>query len=105
MKEILNLLGLARRAGRLAAGRQAVRRKINLGKLLILAGDISAREKVRWLNESKRYGFKVCEFSKKDELGRALGMRPVGILLVTDSGFARKLEVLLGEKNLQKDSS
>jgi len=105
MKEALNLLGLARRAGRLAAGRQAVRRNLDRGKLLILAGDLSAREKVRWFNESKKYGLKVCEISKKDELGRALGMRPVGIILLTDRGFARKLEVLLGEENLQKDHS
>ncbi|HDM89867.1 MAG: ribosomal L7Ae/L30e/S12e/Gadd45 family protein [Candidatus Hydrothermae bacterium] len=105
MKEALNLLGLARRAGRLAAGRQAVRRNINRGKLLILAEDLSAREKERWHSEGKKYGFKVLEFSKKDELGRALGMRPVGILLLMDRGFARKMEVLLGEENLQKDSS
>ncbi len=105
MKDILRTLGLARRAGKLALGRMAAEREIKRGKLLILAKDLSPREKERWRFYSRRYNIRLYEIADKRTLGEALGVRPVGVLLVLDRGFSRKLEELIGKLKVQENSS
>ena len=86
--EIAPLIGLARRAGKLALGYQAVRkelRKKNVA-LLIFANDFSAAAKRRIVqgNENATH----ITTGTMQEWGDFLGRTKVGILAVTDRNFA-----------------
>ncbi len=88
----LQLLGLARKGHLLVAGRTAVMRNFHRGKLLILAQDLSRKTKDRWIREARIQGVDYMVRWKMDELGAAIGHKPVGIILILDRGMAEKLK-------------
>ena len=95
----LSLLGLARRAGRLALGNEAVTEAIRKGsvRLVVLAADLSPRtaDGIRRAAEEER--LEVLELqASMDELGMALGKR-TGLIAVNDAGFAKKIAALQQE--------
>ena len=94
-REALNLLGLARKGHMLIAGRTAVARNIKRGKLLILASDLSRKTREKWLRDARFYGIEVIEKWDMETIGRAIGKKPVGVLLITDKGMAERLKQLL----------
>ncbi|MCD8382626.1 MAG: L7Ae/L30e/S12e/Gadd45 family ribosomal protein [Clostridiales bacterium] len=97
MSESLSFLGLARRAGRLAGGEDAVQEAVAAGKvrLLILAAD--AGEKTVRHTEHQSGGKLPIVYltSDKAALGAALGWQSCAVAAVTDLGmalaYARKL--------------
>lgn len=93
MSDPFHLLGLARRAGRLAAGHEAVERAVVTGRarLVLVAGDASAasRERFRRLAEAHGVDFRVC--GSKEELGRAVGSAPKAVLAILDAGLAARV--------------
>ena len=99
--KVLSLLGMARRAGRLACGHDAAVESIvkNTAKLCLLASDTSERLK-RELSHACTYQNKQiplrilpCTIAA---LSHAIGSK-AGTVVVTDEGFARKLIALLEE--------
>jgi ribosomal protein L7Ae-like RNA K-turn-binding protein len=88
--EIYDLLGLARRAGKIAAGDTAVEAclKKRKGALLIIAGDApgSLKKYQQWAAD---LGIAVLNTGEKRTLGEALGLSPRAVVLVMDEGFSR----------------
>ena len=104
-KNLLSLLGIARRAGRLTLGFDPSVSSINGGEvfLLILAGDLSERtmRNITALSKEKRVRTIVLEDISMDQIGAAIGKR-TGIVAVNDEGFANKLEILCCESRQEE---
>ena len=92
-EKVLNILGLAQRAGRLLSGDFAVERsmKRQAYPLLIMAEDCAQNNanKYRHLAESHQVPLRLV--GTKEELGRALGKEMRAVILVNDAGFAKSL--------------
>lgn len=87
-----SLLGIARRAGKIASGDAQVEAmlKQEKGYLLILAEDAPGAHKkfVQWAQDIK---LPILKKGKKDELGQAIGLTPRAAILVLDEGFAKAI--------------
>jgi ribosomal protein L7Ae-like RNA K-turn-binding protein len=94
---VLQLLGLAARAGALVPGTQLVREAVRAGRVhfALVASDLTAtgRDKLVPMLESREVAYGVVY--SRAELGRAVGRGPLAGLGVTDEGFARRFRVLL----------
>ena len=90
--KVLSLLGMARAAGKLTVGFDAVVALAKEGKaaLVVLASDLSEKseKELRFLTKDIPPEFRRLP-ADKDEIGRAVGaQKPIGILAVSDAGFA-----------------
>ncbi len=94
MHKFYSLLGLCKKAGKLAGGEaaaeEAVRGKTAL--LLIVAEDASKNTKKKFHNSAKYYQIPIVEYGTKQQLGRAVGEEVRAVFAVTEAGFAKKLE-------------
>ncbi len=84
----LRLLGLARRAGKLANGREATQVAIK-ARLVVLAQDASKKVRVHFEVLAAAHKLPVAHVPSKTELGYQLGRGPVAVLAVCDEHFAR----------------
>lgn len=94
--KLLHLLGIARRAGKLALGTEAARDALRRRRavLLLLASDLSPRTVSGLSAEAESAGVRAQGLrATMDELGAALGKR-AGVIAVNDRGFAKKLLAL-----------
>ncbi len=93
MDKILNFLGIARRAGKLSLGFDAVEESVNKkkSKLVILACDVSerTRKSAERISENGNVKTVFSEISMEG-FGNAIG-KSVGIISVNDEGFAKRL--------------
>jgi ribosomal protein L7Ae-like RNA K-turn-binding protein len=91
----LRLLGLARRAGKLVCGSDAVKEASVRAKLILIAGDAGNTVK----REANRYGKQVIELPfGKEELGSAVGRSECAVAAVIDKEFTRGIIKALGEE-------
>ncbi|MBE3575942.1 MAG: ribosomal L7Ae/L30e/S12e/Gadd45 family protein [Firmicutes bacterium] len=83
-------LGLAQRAGALAAGSEAVRQAIRRRQacLVILAQDLSPTTAQAFSRLAAAQGVPVRSMGTAQELGRAIGKPARGVLAITDPRFA-----------------
>lgn len=96
---LLSLLGIARRAGRLALGNDAAREAaLRRGcALILLSSDLSPRTARAVLAAAERGNVKTETLrATMDEIGAAVGKR-TGVIAVNDTGFAKKLLALNAE--------
>jgi len=86
--EIMGLLGLAQRAGKVIAGATAVANELRRPReiLLIFAEDFSAATKEKLLASASRRP-QVLQAGTMAEWGKYLGRRPVGVIAVSDKNF------------------
>lgn len=95
-QSFLSMLGLARRAGKLAFGYDAVLDLVrrHQAALLVLACDLSERSRNRFLQQVEPSGVPCLQppFSM-EQTQMAIGRRS-GILALTDPGFAKQLSAL-----------
>ena len=93
--KLLGLMGLARRAGRLTCGSDAVLRDIAAGKALsvLLAGDASPRtvNNIRVACEKTGTGVFMVPFDKL-ALGHATGRGETAVAAVTDKAFSLRVQ-------------
>ncbi len=91
--DALRMLGLARRAGALALGSEAVRQGLRSGTLalVILADDASVAQAQKVERMLVRDAVPWRRFGSRDELGSALGGPLLSAVGVTDHGFATRL--------------
>ena len=94
-REILNILGLAKKAGKLVYGHDAVLRNFQRGRLLIISLDYSRRESSYLRRLAIRNNVPVLFLGTKSEFGKLLGSSPTGVLLITDKHFACKIMELV----------
>lgn len=93
IEEIRGLLGLARRAGRLAVGSRETRIGLRRGeiRLVILAEDASPRDRERVVRVAAEEGIPARVVGDRAALGAAVGRDAVAVLGVRDPGMAEAL--------------
>lgn len=88
-------LGMAQKAGRAASGDLAVRAALKSGKakLLVIAADAApnTKKELRFLAEQAE--IPVVELLPRAELGRVIGKAPRAAVAVTDTNFAKMLQL------------
>lgn len=99
-KKVLNLLGLATRAGKTASGEFMTEKAIKSGKayLVIVSEEASDNTKKMFENSCAYYKVPVYQFGMKEELGHAMGKEMRASLAVLDSGFAKALREKLDDQ-------
>lgn len=87
----LDMIGIARRAGRLAVGSEAVRRGVREGglALVVMARDAGENARGRVVPAAEEAGVPVMECGTRSALGRSLGRSPTVTVGVADAGLAR----------------
>jgi ribosomal protein L7Ae-like RNA K-turn-binding protein len=97
-RRALERLGLARRAGAVAMGTEAVRQamKTNLAQLVWLATDASAATRTQIEANCERKGIARVTVLDGHQLARAVGMTYLSAIAVTGEPFASELTVLSG---------
>lgn len=95
--KVYMLLGLAKRAGRIAAGEFLTEKAVKGGKswLCIVAADASENTKKNFRDMCSYYEVSYVEYGVKEELGHATGTQMRASLSVNDEGFAKKLKELI----------
>jgi ribosomal protein L7Ae-like RNA K-turn-binding protein len=96
---VLSLLGIARRAGRLSLGHDAVDEALKKreAKLIILAQDVSVRTATHAQKAAEQAGVPWLALADSmQEIGVALGKK-AGVIAVNDQGFAKRLTELANE--------
>ena len=94
--QVLNLLGLAQRAGRLISGEELVVDAIRKGqvKLVFLAQDAGPNLTKKITDKSKTYQVEVVTAFSTLELSIAVG-KSRKVLAVTDAGFTKKMRSIM----------
>lgn len=92
-EKVLNLLGLAQRAGKLLSGDFVVERSMKRQRypLLIIASDCAENNAKKYRHLSSTYSIPMREIGTKDTLGKAVGKEMRAVILVTDEGFAKSM--------------
>lgn len=94
---MLQLLGLAARAGAVVPGTQPVREAVRAGRIrfALVAEDLTAtgRDKLVPLLEGREVSYALGY--TRAELGQAVGRGPLAAVGVTNAGFARRLRSLV----------
>jgi ribosomal protein L7Ae-like RNA K-turn-binding protein len=91
-QKILNLLGLAQRAGKLASGNETVIAKIkaNKVKLLVLAADLKDNSRDKLLLLAHQNHLQIVDDFSASELSQAIGKKRK-VLAVLDAGFSKAI--------------
>jgi hypothetical protein len=100
-RQIRSLVSLAYRAGKLMSGHSNVEwgLKKQQGELLMLAQDVSVGVQRKFRRWAKQLEIPVYESLSKLELGPCVGVAESALILITDLGFATKIE-----RELQRSS-
>jgi ribosomal protein L7Ae-like RNA K-turn-binding protein len=104
-RQLLDLLGLAARAGRVVSGTDAVRQAVREGQvtLVILAADASPTQRAKLTPLLEARQVKHYSLLSREQLGGAIGRGPVSALGVADANFARRARVLLAESSASQE--
>ena len=89
-RKILNLLGLAQKAGKIASGEFSTEKAVKSGqaKMAVISADASGNTKKKFHNMCEWYHVPVIELADKESLGHCLGKADRTSAAVTDEGFA-----------------
>lgn len=92
-KRILNLIGLATRAGKTVSGEFSTEKAVKSGKafLVIISEEASGNTRKLFTDKCTYYKVPICYFGEKGELGHAMGKEMRASLAVTDEGFAKAI--------------
>lgn len=95
-QKILNLIGLAQRAGRLISGEELAVEAIQKGqaKLVFLASDAAVNLSKKVTDKSYTYQVEVVTVFSTLELSAAVG-KARKVLAVTDAGFTKKMRSIM----------
>ncbi|MFR1833837.1 MAG: L7Ae/L30e/S12e/Gadd45 family ribosomal protein [Lachnospiraceae bacterium] len=93
-QKVLNLIGLATKAGKTASGEFSTEKAVKTGKasLVIVSEEASDNTKKMFSNMCTYYKVPLYMLGKKDELGHAMGKEMRASLAVLDEGFAKAVE-------------
>ena len=92
-RKILNLLGLATKAGKTAGGAFMTEKAVKSGRarLVVVSEEASAGTRKMFQDMCAYYKVPMYLFGTKEELGRAAGKEIRASLAVLDSGFSKAL--------------
>ncbi len=93
MNKVFNYLGLAKRAGKIVAGTDAVLKNLNKGqiKLIFLANDSSFATIDKVDKKAFFYNIPIIKKYSTDELGKSLGLNNPKVIGLTDTGFTKAI--------------
>lgn len=93
MDKVLQLLSLAKRAGKVSSGEFKTEESVKLGKasLVIIAGDASENTKKKFQNMCDFYNVPIMFYADKELLGHYIGLEFRASVAVTDEGLSRKI--------------
>ncbi len=94
---LLRMLGLARRAGRVALGEEGVNRTAERRRcfLIFVAADCAENTKQKIQAAARTSGIQLSPLAiTKEALGHAMGRPFCAVLAVTDANFAKTLRAL-----------
>lgn len=88
---MLGLIGLARKAGKLVIGEQAVLKALQLSqvRLLLLAVDSSNRKRRIFAAHAEAHSIPLIEWATKTQLGSQLGKQQVAVAAIIDPSLAQ----------------
>lgn len=91
--KFLNMLGLAKRAGKVQTGEDICSKAVKSGvsKLVIVACDASDNTKKSITDSCKFYNVKYIESGNKTELGKFTGADSRAVVSVNDDNFAKAI--------------
>lgn len=90
---VLNLIGLAQKAGKVVSGEFMTEKAVKTGEaaLVILAEDASENTQKKFRNMCEFYQVPLSIHAAKDYLGHAMGKELRASLAVVDNGFAQAI--------------
>lgn len=93
-KKILSYLGLAQKAGKIAAGEFMTETAIKdkKAKLVLIAAEASENTKKKFVDSATYYNVPIYFFGDKEELGHCLGKEFRASVAVLDDGFATAMK-------------
>jgi ribosomal protein L7Ae-like RNA K-turn-binding protein len=96
--KVLQLLGLAMRAGKIVSGEELVLDAIRTrkAKLVLISRDASANTKKKISDKCRSYQVELIQEFDRYEIGHAIGKEERVVLGITDEGFVRKIRELQG---------
>lgn len=98
IERLSGLLGMARRAGRLTAGYDAVAALAAEGKakVILFAADLSEKTEKEVRFAAKEHRTELFRIPlNKEEMGHIVGLKkPAGVLAIEDKGFAASIQKL-----------
>ena len=98
-QKILNMIGLAQKAGKVASGEFSTEKAVKTGKAytVIVADDSSDNTKKMFSNMCTYYKVPIHFFSDKESVGHAMGKEFRASLAILDEGFAKGILKALKE--------
>lgn len=102
--KILSMLGLAKKAGKLAGGEFSVEKAVKSGRaaVVIVAADASQNTHKLFINMCTFYQVPCYLYSSKEELGHALGRDIQASVAALDDGFADAIEKRLLQAGVEQ---
>ena len=93
-QKVLNLIGLATKAGKTTSGEFSTEKAVKTGKasLVIVSEEASDNTKKMFSNMCTYYKVPLYMLGKKDELGHAMGKEMRASLAILDEGLAKAVE-------------
>ena len=93
-QKVLNLIGLATKAGKTASGEFSTEKAVKTGKasLVIVSEEASDNTKKMLSNMCTYYKVPLYMLGEKEELGHAMGKEMRASLAILDEGLAKAVE-------------
>lgn len=90
---ILSVIGLARRANKVAIGFDVISQKAREGsvRLILLAKDCSEATKQAYINKCRYYQIPYEEYGTTETIGKSVGKQKIAAVALCDEGFAALL--------------
>lgn len=91
---VLSMIGLAKKAGKVAVGSFLAEKAVRDGNayLLVVSEDAAQNIKKKFTNSSAYYEIDYMEYGTKETLGHFTGYDNIAVVAVTDAGFAKAIE-------------
>ena len=92
-RKLLNLIGLATKAGKTVSGEFSTEKAVKTGKawLVIVSAEASDNTKKQFANMCAYYKVPIYFFGGKEELGHAMGKEFRASLAVLDEGLSKAM--------------
>lgn len=96
-RKLLNLIGLATKAGKTVSGEFSTEKAVKTGKawMVIVSEEASENTRKMFANMCAYYRVPIYYFGKKEELGHAMGKQFRASLAVTDEGLSKAMMKLM----------
>jgi len=99
--KLLNLLGLAKKAGVIIIGTDGLIKNFSKVKLIFLAFDASVATKDKIIKKAFFYHVPIIDKYHSETISQAIGKSKIKLVSITDQGFSKKmLELVFQEKEV-----